>query len=81
MLEPGVLGGKYMTDCRDEFPAAWFKKARLCHERHDPELNDFGINASQPLSEWLQDRLDPSRGSARLGPVVLPLLHGQALSG
>lgn len=52
MLELGVFGGKYLTDCRDEFPAEWFEHARLCHERHDPELNFFGENASLPLSEW-----------------------------
>jgi hypothetical protein len=52
LLELGVFGGKYMTDCRDEFPASWFRGAKLCHERHDPKLNFFGINASQPLSEW-----------------------------
>ena len=52
MLELGVFGGKYMTDCTDEFPADWFDNARLCAQRHDPELNFFGINASQPLSEW-----------------------------
>jgi hypothetical protein len=52
MLELGGFGGKYMTDCRAEFPAAWFKRARLCSERHDPNLNYFGVNASQPLSEW-----------------------------
>jgi hypothetical protein len=52
MLELGVFGGRYMTDCRDEFPAAWFKRAKMCHERHDPALNFFGINASQPLALW-----------------------------
>jgi len=52
MLARGVFGGKYMTDCRDEFPEDWFVHARLCHERHDPELNYFGINASQSLSVW-----------------------------
>ena len=52
MLALGVFGGKYMTDCTDEFPKAWFRAARLCHERHDPELNFFEINASQPLSYW-----------------------------
>jgi len=52
MLELGVFGGKYMTDCRWEFPAAWFKHAKLCPERHDPKLNFFGVNASQPLSVW-----------------------------
>ncbi|HZZ82883.1 MAG TPA: hypothetical protein VFE62_30565 [Gemmataceae bacterium] len=52
MLELGVFGGKYMTDCTAEFPASWYASARLCHERHDPDLNFFGINASQPLSVW-----------------------------
>ncbi|MCH2182470.1 MAG: hypothetical protein MK108_10735 [Mariniblastus sp.] len=52
MLEIGVFGGKYMTDCRDEFPVSWFQRAKLCRERHDPELNFFGVNASQSLSEW-----------------------------
>ncbi len=52
MLGLGVFGGKYMTDCIDEFPAAWFAHARLCHERHEAELNLFGVNASLPLSEW-----------------------------
>jgi hypothetical protein len=56
MLELGVFGGKYMTDCRDEFPADWFEKARLCSEKHDPKLNCFGVNASQPLSVWRQKR-------------------------
>ena len=54
MLEMGVFGGKYMTDCRDEFPASWFLKAKLCPEKQDPGLNFFGINASKPLSYWLE---------------------------
>lgn len=52
MLEMGIFGGKYMTDCREEFPASWFLKAKLCAERHDPSLNFFGVNASKPLSYW-----------------------------
>lgn len=52
MLELGVFGGKYMTDCVDEFPASWFRRAKLCAERHDPKLNHFGVNASVPLSMW-----------------------------
>jgi hypothetical protein len=52
MLEMGVFGGKYMTDCAAEFPADWFENAKLCHERHDPSLNYFGVNASQPLPVW-----------------------------
>jgi hypothetical protein len=52
MLALGVFGGKYMTDCRREFPASWFARARLCAERHDPKLNYFGVNASQSLATW-----------------------------
>jgi hypothetical protein len=52
MLALGVFGGKYMTDCAAEFPKQWFSRAKLCHECHDPELNFFGINASQPLRYW-----------------------------
>jgi hypothetical protein len=54
MLELGIFGGRYMTDCAAEFPAGWFRGARLCPERHDPALNFFGINASLPLSYWRQ---------------------------
>lgn len=52
MLKMGVFGGKYMTDCAREFPADWYKDAKLCPEKHDPRLNYFGINASKPLSYW-----------------------------
>lgn len=52
MLWLGVFGGRYMTDCTAEFPAEWFEHARLCPERHDPELNLFKVNASQPLAVW-----------------------------
>jgi hypothetical protein len=52
MLDLGVFGGRYMTDCRGEFPASWFRRAKLCAERHDPKLNFFGVNASQSLSVW-----------------------------
>ena len=52
MLELGIFGGKYMTDCRDEFPREWFLNAKLCLEKHNAELNYFGVNASQPLSVW-----------------------------
>jgi hypothetical protein len=52
MLAMGVFGGKYMTDCRKEFPADWFTHAKLNPKFHDPKLNFFGVNASQPLSVW-----------------------------
>ena len=52
MLQLGVFGGKYMTDCRDEFPPSWFVRAKLSPTRHDPGLNYFGVSASQPLAVW-----------------------------
>jgi hypothetical protein len=52
MLRLGVFGGKYMTDCRDEFPASWFAHARLSPKRRDARLNYFRVNASERLAEW-----------------------------
>ncbi len=52
LLALGVFGGKYMTDCAAEFPSSWFRRAKLCAARHDPSLNFFGVNASQPLRVW-----------------------------
>jgi hypothetical protein len=52
MLRLGVFGGKYMTDCRGEFPAQWFEGAKLAAGKRDPALNFFGVDASQPLSVW-----------------------------
>jgi hypothetical protein len=49
MLRHGVFGGKYLTDCRGEFPKSWFAHAKFAPERRDPSLNFFGVNASQPL--------------------------------
>lgn len=54
MLKLGVFGGKYMTDCRDEFPASWFKQAKLSPNKRNCELNYFKICASQPLKVWQQ---------------------------
>lgn len=52
MLALGVFCGKYLTDCRDEFPADWFDHAKLAPDARDCSLNYFGVSASQPLSEW-----------------------------
>lgn len=52
MLKLGVFGGKYMTDCTDEFPKDWYEGVKLCHEFHDPSLNLFKVNASQSLAVW-----------------------------
>jgi len=52
LLAMGIFGGKYMTDCRDEFPADWFESAKLAPQRRNPSLNFFGVDASKPLSYW-----------------------------
>jgi hypothetical protein len=52
MLRLGVFGGKYMTDCRREFPKSWFAGAKLSPKGRDRALNFFGVDASQPLSVW-----------------------------
>lgn len=52
MLELGVFCGKYMTDCRDEFPESWFREAKLSPERPDCSLNHFGVRAGATLEVW-----------------------------
>lgn len=53
MLKLGVFGGLYFGDKPKEFPAEWFKEAKLSTDgKRHKELNLFGVNASQPLSVW-----------------------------
>ena len=52
MLELGVFGGKYMTDCKKEFPDDWFTNAKLSPDKKDISLNYFKVDASQPLHVW-----------------------------
>ncbi len=52
MLALGVFGGKYLNDCRGEFPAAWFTTARLSPDRPRAECNLFLVLASLSLAEW-----------------------------
>jgi hypothetical protein len=75
MLQLGVFGGKYMTDCREEFPSSWFARAKLCSERHDaPQLlRRERVTVARRVAPT---GLDSSAGSARMVSVVLPLLHG-----
>ena len=51
MLEMGVFEGKYMNDCKKEFPADWFKNAKLSPVP-DPAVNYFKIKSRQPLQVW-----------------------------
>lgn len=55
MLSLGVFGGRYLRDCRTEFPDQWFQHAKfhpLGKKGHDKRLNLFGVDASQPLKVW-----------------------------
>lgn len=52
LLELGVFGGKYMTDCLSEFPADWFENAKLSPLKKDISLNYYKVDASMPLSSW-----------------------------
>jgi hypothetical protein len=52
MLELGIFGGKYMNDCKDEYPKSWFKNAKLSKGKYDKNLNFFKVRASQSLAVW-----------------------------
>lgn len=52
MLALGVFGGKYMTDCKKEFPDEWFTHAKLAGDKKDKNLNYFKVDASQSLAIW-----------------------------
>lgn len=54
MLELGIFGGVYMRDSKKEFPASWFKNAKLAKGKRDCEINYFKTCASQPLSVWVK---------------------------
>ena len=54
MLNLGVFGGKYMTDCKNEFPKDWFNNVKLSPNFHNPKLNYFKINASKSLKYWVE---------------------------
>lgn len=51
MLELGVFGGDYFENEHDEFPAKWFKNARIS-DVHDSLLNYFEIDAGLSRQQW-----------------------------
>jgi hypothetical protein len=51
MLEMGVFEGKYLNDCREEYPPSWFANAELS-DQPNAKVNYFGIKSRKPLSYW-----------------------------
>ena len=51
MLSMGIFEGKYLNDCRDEFPDDWFKNAKLSNTP-TPQINYFGLKSRQSLDVW-----------------------------
>ena len=74
MFELGVFGGKYMTDCRKEFPASWFKRAKLSPGSGTSVAELFCCERITTLVGMAAQGVDSSPRSARLVPVVLPIL-------
>ena len=51
MLELGVFEGKYLNDCRQEFPSTWFTKAKTSLQS-TPGINCFKLKSRLSLQEW-----------------------------
>ena len=55
MLELGVFGGWYFKteDNMKEFPAEWFKNAKLSKDGFNVNLNKFGGASGQSMEIWI----------------------------
>ena len=51
-LELGVFEGKYINDCKNEFPREWFEHAKFSMNKPDPSLNYFKTKSRQSLKLW-----------------------------
>lgn len=51
MLSLGVFEGKYLNDCKKEFPSDLFDGAKTS-DTSDPTINFFKVKSRQPLSVW-----------------------------
>jgi hypothetical protein len=53
MLAMGVFEGKYLNDCRNEFPQEWYLHGKFTQTKHaDASVNLFGIKSRLSLQEW-----------------------------
>src|SRR3546814_8482256 len=73
MLELGVFGGKYLCDCRSEFPTEWFANARLSPSGADPSQNHFGVLAGQPQAERSEEHTSALQSLMRISYAVFCL--------
>jgi len=68
MLELGVFGGKYMTDCREEFPASWFAHPLLSFYFHVAGAVKKKVPQTQPPPVQTQVLLIQLHPQAQLLP-------------
>lgn len=61
MLARGVFEGKYCRDCRAEFPASCFRRAKFATAAAEPRLNYFGVKSRLSLQEWRERGWIPIR--------------------
>lgn len=54
MLKLGVFEGKYINDCRSEFPVEWYTEAKIS-VKADHNLNYFKIKSRQSLQVWREN--------------------------
>lgn len=51
ILTEGVFSGKYMNDCKGEFPTEWYEKGKFSIVT-DTNLNKFKVKSRLSLPEW-----------------------------
>ena len=80
MLAMGIFEGLYLNSCQDEYPAEWFKNARLS-ESADPAIDYFGVKSRTSLQHWRAKgwitEHDP-RGWFELFGAGFPFVDGSA---
>ena len=76
MLRLASSSGRYMTDCRGEFPDSWFRCGKRCARIATTRAELLPRQRIAVARRMAAERVDSPPGSARMVSVVLPLLHG-----
>src|SRR6185436_14790425 len=79
MLELGVFCGKYFTDCRDEFPASWFARAKLSPSGRDCRCNYYFAWTRANACRDGEERAGYIRMIRAAGSLVLSVYLGRRL--